>query len=234
MTLKVIGAGFGRTGTLSFKTALEKLGYVKCHHMKDVITSSTQAKQWYEISSGQNPDWDSVFEGYQACVDFPSANYYQQLAQYYPDAKVVLTLRTPQSWYKSAFATIYAINKLLPRWLQWVVPRFKHIHYTILNDLWNGKFNGRFEDRDYALGIFEQHIEEVKRVIPKERLLIMNVSEGWEPLCKFLGTAIPDEPFPNMNDSGDFQKLIRALKFFRVLPWLLAASVATLIATSFF
>jgi hypothetical protein len=233
VALKVIGAGFGRTGTLSFKTALEKLGYIKCHHMTEVLGNSQQSKYWLDMANGKEADWDTVFEGYQACVDFPACSYYYELAQYYPDAKVILTVRSPESWHKSASETIYQFNKLMPSWLRLIVPWCNHIYLSKDRKVWEGKFGGRFEDIDHATLVFNQHIAEVKRLIPSERLLVMEVSEGWQPLCDFLGVDIPNEPFPYVNDAKSFKTVTTLLKLARALPWALAAVAIILLAKLF-
>ena len=106
MSLRIIGAGFPRTGTLSLKAALEQLGYGRCHHMADMMFSPKQVKIWHDISEGEAPDWDKVYQGYQACVDFPSSLYFRELAETYPDAKVILTVRPPSDWYSSMKDTL--------------------------------------------------------------------------------------------------------------------------------
>ena len=79
MGLKVIGSGFGRTGTLSMKVALEQLGYVKTHHMEYVLKNADQRASWHGVATGGIPDWNTIFDGYQASVDFPSSSYYKEL-----------------------------------------------------------------------------------------------------------------------------------------------------------
>ena len=221
MGLEVIGAGFGRTGTASLKAALEILGYDKCHHMFEVIASLKQVDYWYAIARGDQPDWDAVFEGFRSCVDFPASLYYRQLADEYPEAKVVLSLRSPDSWYSSARETIYTMSQLITSWLR-IIPRLRKLSYLVQTSIWKGKFGGRFEDRETAIGVFKQHIEEVRAAIPPERLLVMEVKEGWGPLCQFLGEEIPDVPFPRVNDTAEFHQRIRLVKAVLALPWVFA------------
>ncbi len=205
MTLKVIGAGFGRTGTLSLKTALEELGFGPCYHMEDVIKRPSRTKMWQKIVDGQSPNWDKVFAGYQATVDWPGCSYYPELMDAYPDAKVILSVRDPERWYNSAYNTIYALTKIPGAHRLPLVGQ--HIHF--INDLaWNGTFHGRFEDPTYAMRIFEEHIAQVKATVPAERLLVFNVKEGWEPLCQFLGVPVPERQFPHANDRAVMEKRI--------------------------
>lgn len=210
MTLKVIGAGYGRTGTLSLKTGLEELGFGPCYHMEDVVKRPSLTRTWHNIVNGAAPDWDAIFADYQATVDWPGCNYYQELMAVYPDAKVILSVRDPQRWYDSAYNTIYALTKIEN--VQRVPVVGQHVDF--INDLvWGGVFNGRFEEPDYAIQIFKEHIEKVKATVPPERLLVFNVKEGWEPLCDFLDVPVPERPFPHVNDRQVMENRLRNIRF---------------------
>lgn len=209
MALKVIGAGFGRTGTMSLKVALERLGFVKTHHMDEVLPSKTQRACWHDIATGKPANWDAVFEGYEASVDFPSSTYYNELSAHFPDAKIVLTVRDADRWYVSARDTIYAFGKALPAWLQTAVPVLRTIREMVDGAIWDRVFHGRFEDEAYAKQVFRDYIEQVKRDVPAEKLLVFEVKQGWEPLCAFLDCDVPDTPFPHVNDTASFKKMIR-------------------------
>lgn len=230
MTLKVIGAGFGRTGTLSLKGALVTLGFVKTHHMENVMSDGRQIDLWHDIAFGKPPQWDAVFDGYQAAVDFPSSAYYKELLAQYPDARVVLTVREFDSWYKSAASTIYAVGITFPNWLKVLVPRFGKTFEMVDRAIWHGVFDGRFEDKDHVREVFEQHIEQVKAHVPANQLLVYQVKEGWQPLCEFLGCDVPVEDFPHLNDTAAFQNRLRAL---RVIRWLPAAIGILLVVVLF-
>ena len=210
MALKVIGAGYGRTGTLSLKTALEELGFDPCYHMEDVVKRPSLTRTWHNIVKGAAPDWDAIFAGYQATVDWPGCNYYQELMAVYPDAKVILSVRDPERWYNSAYNTIYALTKIENVQRVPVVGQ----HVAFINDLiWGGVFNGRFEERDEAILIFNEHIESVKATVPPENLLVFSVKEGWEPLCAFLDVAVPERPFPHVNDRQVMENRLRNIRF---------------------
>jgi hypothetical protein len=201
--LKVIGAGFGRTGTLSLKSALEELGFGPCYHMVELFQKPAALDQWIDITRGVPADWHTVFAGYQATVDWPACTFYQELMHTYPDAKVLLTVRDPKQWYESAYSTIYQAphrNLALP-------PQVKLVQALI----WERTFHGQFEDKDSAITVFMQHIEEVKQHVPPEKLLIYDVKEGWEPLCAFLKVEVPtDTPFPHLNDRDNFAGNLRS------------------------
>ncbi|MDJ0922723.1 MAG: sulfotransferase [Henriciella sp.] len=224
MALKVIGAGFGRTGTMSMKAALEQLGYRKCHHMLEVLKpkAEKQLDFWDRIGKGERPGWDEVFDGFEASVDFPSCVYWQELADAYPDAKVVLTVRSFESWYDSASSTIYATAKSMPSWTK-LIPRARKIDRVTHNIIWNGKFDGRFEDKAYAQKVWNDHISAVKTAIPPERLLVFEVKEGWAPLCDFLGDPVPDKPFPRVNDKAQFLQMVKRMGRLAYVPWIVGA-----------
>jgi hypothetical protein len=216
MALEVIGAGFGRTGTLSLKVALETLGFGPCYHMTEFFEHPGHVPLWEAADRGEAVDWEGIFGDYRATTDWPAAAFYERLAQRYPEAKVILTTRAPESWYESARDTIFAAQGMADSPLFAVVglfvPRLRNVRRAVrlVDDLaWRGSFGGRFEDRDHAIAVFEAGNEEVKERIPAERLLVYEVSEGWDPLCAFLGVEEPDEPFPRLNDKAVFQGRIR-------------------------
>ncbi len=192
MDLKVIGAGFGRTGTSSLKQALTQLGIGEVYHMFELYKRPEHGKLWCM----EQPPWDEIFRGYGAALDWPTAYFYAELARLNPEAKVVLTVRDAENWYDSAHATIWQRH----------VTRVAQGESRIMSDVivWDRTFNGRFGDRDYAIGVYNRHIAEVRRTIDKDRLLEYNVGDGWGPLCDFLGLPVPDTPFPNINTRGTF------------------------------
>ena len=199
--LEVIGAGFGRTGTLSLRTALERLGFSRCHHMMDVIESPAQAETWRAAADGLATDWDALFEGYRAAVDWPTCYFWRELSTRYPQARVILTLRDAGDWYDSARATIYRAMTERATPGQMSMSEDLILHRT---------FGDRFGDRDHACRVFDRHTAEVQAALPAERLLVYRVAQGWPPLCEFLGCEVPDEPFPNSNSTAEFERDILA------------------------
>lgn len=215
--MKVIGAGFGRTGTASLKAALELLGHGPCYHMSTIIAEPRRVRQWLDIGEGRPAGWDEVFAGFRSALDWPAAAYWRELAAHYPDAKVILTVRDPERWYDSVASTIFARalaeRRRLPprrRIVRWLVARRspdfalypRMARATIIDRV----FGGRIDDRDHVLDVFERHIAEVKTAIPPERLLVFDAREGWEPLCAFLGVPVPDEPFPESNERAAWHR----------------------------
>lgn len=211
MPLTVIGAGFGRTGTTSIKAALEQVGFTQCYHMQEVIKQPAHVKIWTAAMDGKPVDWDVLFAGYQATVDWPACNFYEQLMDHYPDAKVLLTVRDPDKWYDSCLNTIYAMyHKPIMRFVRRLLPPMQR--FMVMNDrlIWQGDFGGRFADRSHAIAVFNQRNAAIQAHVPPERLLVYDVKDGWEPLCRFLQVPIPqDIPFPHLNDSGTFQRMFQ-------------------------
>ncbi|HEX6289915.1 MAG TPA: sulfotransferase [Herpetosiphonaceae bacterium] len=211
MTIKVIGAGFGRTGTSSLQAALEQLGFGKCYHMREVFAHPEHARIWLAASQGKSVDWDALLAGYQATVDWPGCTFYREMMAHYPDAKVLLSVRDADRWHQSALNTIYGFRRNAPpKWLWWLKSPSWRLHRRMGDSIiWDGTFGGRFEDKHHAISIFKRHNAEVQRAVPAERLLVYDVKQGWEPLCRFLGVPVPDTPFPHLNDTAEFQRMLR-------------------------
>jgi hypothetical protein len=214
--MKVIGAGFGRTGTMSLKAALEQLGFGPCYHMVETTTTPEHAEAWLRVALGESIDWKHLFRDYNAAVDWPASAFYEQLMDVFPGAKIILTVRDPNRWYESALNTIYQPSVARRARPATEIPdedasleeRQRRAHGWMVDRLlWKGVFQDRFEDRDFAIGVFLRNIENVKRQVPAHRLLVYEVKEGWPPLCGFLGVDVPkDRPFPHLNDTASFQQ----------------------------
>jgi hypothetical protein len=200
MALEVIGAGFGRTGTMSLKAALEMLGFAPCYHMIECFPRGPDHYRLWEQALAGNPDWDAIFSGFRATVDFPACTSYAALAEHYPNAKVLLSVRDANKWVQSTQDTIFS-----PRWIEFLQTSIAGPYMKATIDDY---FDGRMHDRDFLAERFEQHVEAVRAAIPPERLLVYQVTEGWEPLCSFLDVPVPAEPFPHINDTAATQEII--------------------------
>ena len=196
MALEVIAAGLGRNATFSMKFALEKLGFGPCHHMVEVFADGRrQVPLWTDAARG-NPDWDAIFDGFRASSDYPSASYWRELAAHYPEAKIVLTTRDPDSWFESVSATIFS------------PPMQAGLVGTPLGDMMKGVIFDHFEggdiaDRAFMTDWYVKRNQEVIDTIAAERLLVFHPKMGWEPLCEFLGVPVPDLPFPKVNSRDE-------------------------------
>jgi len=192
MALKVIGTGFGRTGTDSMRNALDLLGFGPTHHMFAVNADPEQKRMWRDAVHRGYRDWERLFAGFGACVDWPSALFWQELIEVYPEAKVILTWRTPESWWASVQKTI--IRHLMH-------PEDPdNIGVAISREV----FGGRPDDRETAIRAYEANVAAVKAEVPAERLLVYGLGDGWEPLCAHLGVPVPEVPYPHSNTSAQF------------------------------
>ena len=220
MPLKIIGAGFGRTGTVSTKAALEILGFGPCYHMREILKSRPgysdgHLKLWSEHARARaagedhRMDWEHIFAQYPATMDHPASIYYKELMETFPDAKVILNVRDSESWFKS-WQTLFDGFDFF-RYFAPIIPpvrRALDIVDVLIRDV---EMNGNIE-RESNIEIFERHNREVIETVPADRLLVFSVKEGWGPLCKFLDVEVPDQPFPHLNESkGSIQK--RLLEF---------------------
>jgi hypothetical protein len=201
MALDIIGAGFGRTGTSSMKIALEHLGFGPCHHMFEVRDNPHLLHHWEKIVGGQSQDWDEAFAGYRSQTDWPGALVWRELAAHYSSAKVVLTVRDPDDWYDSFSATIVPLVEGHGTYPDAHANRVTTMGHKLLGKVFGA---GRWKDRADAISVFNAHNAEVQRTIPPDRLLTLDVSQGWEPLCAFLGVSVPAISFPKLNSSKQF------------------------------
>ena len=206
--MKVIGAGFGRTGTLSLKAALERLGFGPCYHMVEFLEHPEHGPLWVSALRGETIDWADVFAAYESTTDWPACNFWRELADAYPGARVVLTVRDPERWWNSIESTLFAAMRAgaLPG-----SPAAAAEMRQMSELLMGATFDGRIADREHVVRRFEEHNDRVRRGIPPDRLLVYQVSQGWGALCDFLDVAEPDEPFPHLNEGANFPELIREL-----------------------
>lgn len=198
MALSIIGAGLGRTGTLSLKLALEHLGLGPCYHMTEVMANGRRALPlWLEAVRGR-PDWDAVFAGFAATTDYPACSFWRELAGYYPEAKVILTTRDADDWFDSVSRTIFSPEHRAG---------FEGGETNPLAEFFTGTvfapFGDRTGDRAFMTAWFRAWEADVIATLPPGRLLVQRPGDGWEPLCAFLGVPVPMAPYPRVNSSDD-------------------------------
>jgi hypothetical protein len=213
--MKVIGAGLMRTATTTQLFALEQLGFGPCYHMRDLLGDLENGLPLWEAAAEGAPDWDRIFGDASSTVDWPSARYYPQLMERYPDAKVLLSVRTPEEWVASMRQTVWGVfhgDEVLhhlcearavldPQWRGFM----KLMRVMTWNDDTGVLAGDTFSDEGLG-AVMERWNDEVKRTVPAERLLVWNPREGWEPLCVFLEVDVPDEPLPRLNDTASFRE----------------------------
>ena len=195
LDLKVIGTGFGRTGTDSMREALNMLGFGPCHHMRELMADADHKQNWRDFVAGKHRDWHKILGGYSACVDWPSAHFWPDLNQLCPDAKVLLTTRSADSWWTSFSNTILPIVEAEPDYDK-APPGSQLIRRDV--------FGGLPSTRNHCIATFQANEARVKAEVPAGRLLVHHIGDGWEPLCAHLGVPVPDQPFPRSNSTAEF------------------------------
>lgn len=220
MAIKIIGAGFPRTGTNTLKASLETLGFSKTYHMKELLVHPENLHYWLTLEQTGTTDWDALYDGFQATVDFPAYPWYKEHLKRYPDARVILTVRPFEKWYASIESTIWKAGpQTLPQKLAMMSKllfnsRLRKVIKCVKfakRMIFQVELQGKFEDKAFAKKVFNDHIDKVKATVPANKLLIYDVSEGWGPLCKFLGVPEPTEALPHLNKKENFREMLGQL-----------------------
>ncbi|HEY5026039.1 MAG TPA: sulfotransferase [Acidimicrobiales bacterium] len=201
MALKVVGAGVGRTGTLSLKTGLEQLTGQPCYHMLEILTHPDHVAPWHEAAEGGNVDWVALLDGYGATSDFPACLFWPEILEANPDAVVVLsTRRNSEAWWDSASQTIFAMDasQVPPEMADW---------FAMWRAVSSARFTPDVTDKAAAIAAYERHNAEVRASAPGSQFVDWQPGDGWEPLCKALGVAVPADPFPHLNTREDFPQI---------------------------
>ena len=201
MSLKIIGSGFGRTGTMSTKLALEQLGLGPCHHMTEVMQRPDQPAHWAAIAAGEPVDWHDVFDGYSSQVDWPGAAVWPQTMHAFPDAKIIHTERAENEWWASFDTTI---GKFMTNAPTMDLPPHIHAIFKTMSDWFMKSTFQDHTDRDCAIAAYRRNNAAVREQVPADRLLVFHASDGWGPLCDFLDVPVPDTPFPRSHHRDEF------------------------------
>lgn len=199
MALQIIGAGLGRTGTASLKVALETLGFGRCYHMTEIMQNPEYTQDWINAANGK-ADWDKIFKDYGATVDNPGCAFWEELADYYPKAKVILTVRDAEKWFESTNETIHSVD--FATFIK-NSPWGEMIQRTVFDTMGN-----RMQDKKFMVSFFNNRTEKIANTIAPDRLLVYQVKEGWGPLCEFLDVPVPDMDFPRINSRDETKELL--------------------------
>ncbi len=202
VSLLIVGAGFGRTGTDSMRAALNLLGFGPCHHMHEVRPSEAQIEAWYRIAIGESHDWEAALAGYRSSLDWPSIAYWREILDANPDAKLLLTRRPVEAWFKSFSATILPILLEVEQIPEDQRPHAAEMALRIIRDR---SFGGNIHDEDHMKAVYEAYNAEVEAAVPEGRRLTFMAGDGWGPLCAWLGVPVPEVPFPKGNSTTEFQ-----------------------------
>lgn len=202
MALQVVGAGLGRTGTASLKVALEQLGIGRCYHMGEVMQNQHHIPLWIDAADGR-PDWDSLFEGYTAAVDYPACSFWRELMDYYPDSKVLLSTRDPDSWFNSVHETI-----LSPDFTEFLehAPHAEFFEKAVWKD-----YKAHINEREFMVNYYRQREDMIRNSVAPERLLVYRIGDGWEPLCDFLEVPVPATEYPRVNSRQETRAMLDAM-----------------------
>jgi len=201
VTIRVVGAGLGRTGTTSLKAALEQLLGAPCHHMFEIFVHPEQVPAWHAAARGEAVDWPALLADYAAVVDWPGASFWPELTEAFPDALVLISNRDPQAWYESARNTIFPnlVAEVDPEqtddWKAW---------HAMVQDVFANRFTLDLDDEAATLAAFEAHYAAVRATVPADRILEWSVTDGWAPLCAALDLPVPTDPFPRLNTRDDW------------------------------
>jgi hypothetical protein len=203
MSLEVIGAGFGRTGTMSLKLALEQLGFGPCYHMLEVFRRPGDSERWEEAARGEPTDWRQFLKEFRSAVDWPVAYFWRELWEVFPDARIILTERDPEAWHQSISQTIFEFmrREVDPASLDPIHRAQRSMGRYVVSE---STFGNRF-DKAHVLDVYRRHNEDVKRLVPSEKLLVFDGAQGWGPLCAFLGVSVPAAPYPKTNTTEEFR-----------------------------
>jgi hypothetical protein len=204
MTVRVIGAGLGRTGTLSLKLALDRLLGGPCYHGFELFKHPEQLQFWERALDGYAPDWEALLGGYRATMDWPSAAFYADLFRAYPDATVLLSVRDADDWWRSLRDTVLELHRsAVDRDDPWERARAPAQHLTarVLAE----RLTPDWTDEVAAKAAFERHNAAVRATIPFDRLIEWRPGDGWRPICAALGLPVPHDPFPHVNNTADYR-----------------------------
>ena len=202
MSLRLIGAGIGRTGTLSLKAALETLLGAPCYHMLELLPRPEHVALWHAAARNEPVDWTALFNGYAAAVDWPASAYWPEIAAAYPQAVILLSTRDAEAWWASASNTIFPVTLSTPDgpWRR------------MIDDMFRTRFTLEIENKSAAIAAYEKHNRQVRTTAPATRLVEWQPGDGWAPLCRALNLPIPDAPFPHVNSTAEFQARVAARK----------------------
>lgn len=196
MTLRVIGAGMGRTGTMSLKLALERLLGAPCYHMVEVFPRPTHPAIWTAAARGEPVDWHALLDGFSAAVDWPASAFWKEISVAFPEAVILLSTRSSESWWKSASETIFAVE------------RSASPQSTMIDAVLGARFTRDIHDRAAAIAAYEAMNADARATAPPDRFVDWTPKDGWAPICKALGVPIPDAPFPHANTTDEFRSRI--------------------------
>ena len=223
--MKLIGAGLPRTATSSQKAAMDILGLSPCYHMQEVFADLDEAVKW-NAALDSTEALEDVTAGYESVIDYPGSYHWRALMDIYPDAKVLLSVRSGESWAKSMHDTIWAMlwgDNLLGHITKThcdVDPKYD-FYIKTMKSMWErAKLSGPDATLESMATAMEAYNQDVIASVPEDRLLVWAIGDGWEPICEFMDLPVPTEPFPHINESAGFEAGIVRFGFGAIQQWL--------------
>jgi hypothetical protein len=214
MSLVVVGTGLSRTGTTTLRKVIEELGLGPCYNSSELFTRPRGIEFWEGLEKKERVDFDEFFKDYNAIIGFPGYIFHRELKKQYPEAKVILSVRDPEMWYEDIASTVFEsasshVNKKYAEEVRafdpYLADCIERIHSLQLRFMEEGYFEGRFDDKQYSTQRYVQWSEEIKKIYKDDDLLVYQVTEGWGPICDFLGVPLPEgKPYPHENDPETF------------------------------
>ena len=240
--MKVLAMGLPRTGTASIAEALTQLGYQNVFHGLNSIYTPGDWKILNRAALASFPnlpdytgvpfsreEWDELLGSCEGTTDVTSV-LGTTIIKAYPEAKVILVIRPFEKWWKSMEDTVLGslFGTLADLSVNYVEPIIGSVAGPANRNLMYGLFRAKNveEIRQNARATYDRHHEEIRALVPKERLLEYRMGDGWEPICEFLDKEVPDIEFPWVNETEELKKRIKevatknaldALK--KIAPW---------------
>jgi len=201
MSLTIVGAGLGRTGTSSLQEALSIVLNGPVFHMGEVFANLDSVSAWHAAVDGAPTDWESLLAGYRATLDWPAVTCWREIAAVNPEALVLLSSRSSaEAWWNSVSNTLFAVlDREFPPHL---------LPMRAMNEAMFERLTPHWRDRDAAMAAYDAHNAAVRKEVPSDRLIDWQPRDGWEPICAALRIAVPARAFPHANRSEDFQRSV--------------------------
>lgn len=210
--MQIICVGVMRTGLKTLHRALRNLGYSNIYDQEEIVS---KYDKWCDVlrNRATKATFASIFEGNEVIMGMPTFCFWEQLVEIYPQAKIILTVRSEDEWWESVKTAKMLMDNELPgsplrygsvmRQVESLMVPSYHKFCQVLRFAWNTTLGAQGLDGDElnevaARGNYRRHNSYVRNCFEKDesRFLVYDVRDGWEPLCKFLGKDVPGVDFP--------------------------------------
>ena len=209
--MKIICAGHGKTGTKSIGKALRHLGFTVFDWEEQTFDF---LDHWVDVfQNGAKPDVKRVYQNADVCVDFPGNFFYEEILEAFPDCKVILSVREEDSWIESLVCQLNALAALRSWVVSMVSPTASKME-CVFDSTLNATIGSCNTKSTYVIRKrYRIHNHRVKSIVPADKLLIYNVTQGWEPLCEFLECEVPTVAFPHENIKSEIANTVMMTRY---------------------